>query len=91
MSVFAAGGAAVVTVGETPVLRDSGITHPHMLMVADPDLMAYLSKVTDAIHRHQAHASIELCHGGAASPDITTAASRLWVRQKVYVLLTGLL
>ena len=64
---LAAGGAAVVTVGETPVLRDSGITHPHMLMIADPDLMAYLSKVTDAIHRHQAHASIELCHGGAAS------------------------
>ena len=63
----AAGGAAIVTVGETPVLSTTGPTQHHMLAIDDPDIMPHLAKVADAIHQHGAYASIELSHGGAGS------------------------
>lgn len=63
----AAGGAAIVTVGETPVLSSTGPTQHHMLAIDDPDIMPHLAKVADAIHQQGAYASIELSHGGAGS------------------------
>lgn len=63
----AAGGASVITVGETPVLSTTGPTQRHMLDICDPEIMPYLAKVADAIHQHDAYASIELSHGGAGS------------------------
>lgn len=63
----AAGGAAVVTLGETPVIFATGPTQHHMLNIEDPDIMPWLCKAADAIHQQGACASIELCHGGSAS------------------------
>lgn len=63
----AAGGAAVVTIGETPVIFATGPTQHHMLNIEDPDVMPWLCKVADAIHQQGACASIELCHGGSGS------------------------
>jgi len=61
----AAGGAAIVTIGETPVIFATGPTQHHMLNIEDPDSMPWLAKVADAIHQQGAMASLELCHGGA--------------------------
>lgn len=66
----AAGGAAIITVGETPVLSTTGPTQHHMLAIDDPDIMPHLAKVADAIHQHGACASIELSHGGAGSMEM---------------------
>ena len=63
----AAGGAAVVTIGETPVIFKTGPTQHHMLNIEDPDIMPWLCKAADAIHQQGACASLELCHGGCGS------------------------
>jgi 2,4-dienoyl-CoA reductase-like NADH-dependent reductase (Old Yellow Enzyme family)/thioredoxin reductase len=60
----AAGGCAVVTVGDSIVESPTGRSHPMQIALDDPDVAPSLKMCADAIHSHGAHASIELDHGG---------------------------
>jgi 2,4-dienoyl-CoA reductase-like NADH-dependent reductase (Old Yellow Enzyme family)/thioredoxin reductase len=60
----AAGGAAVITVGDSIVESSTGRSHPLQIALDDPDSVPSLKMCADAIHSHSAHASIELDHGG---------------------------
>jgi 2,4-dienoyl-CoA reductase-like NADH-dependent reductase (Old Yellow Enzyme family)/thioredoxin reductase len=62
--VKARGGAGIVTVGETAVDADYAPTHPCMLYLDNDNKISGLSRLTNAIHRYGALASIEMCHGG---------------------------
>lgn len=64
---FAAGGAALVTIGESIIRTNNGKTHSQQLMLGDPASGHYLQRVADAIHSHGALADIEISHGGAMS------------------------
>jgi 2,4-dienoyl-CoA reductase-like NADH-dependent reductase (Old Yellow Enzyme family)/thioredoxin reductase len=67
----AKGGAGIVTVGESAVDSDYGITHAGQLFLDHDNKIPGLSRLADAIHRHGALASIELCHGGGQTlPDL---------------------
>lgn len=59
----AKGGAAQVTVGDTPVDEDHGVTIPRHLVLT-PSNLPRLSELARAIKSHGAVASIELNHGG---------------------------
>ncbi|MBP2645802.1 MAG: NADH:flavin oxidoreductase, Old yellow enzyme family [Firmicutes bacterium] len=61
----AKGGAAVVTLGESIVSMKNGKTHNQMVLVNDPKIFPTLANVVEAIHRHNALASIQISHGGA--------------------------
>ena len=64
----AAGGCAVVTVGESIVRIADGRSHPRQIPLDDPDEAGGLSRLADAIHAHGAYASIQLSHGGGLCP-----------------------
>ena len=59
----AKGGAAVVTVGDTPVDMEHAATNPRSFNLSYESL-PYLSELAMAIHEHGAIASLELNHGG---------------------------
>ena len=59
----AAGGAAQVTVGDTPVDEEHGTTIPRHLVLVSSNLPR-LSELARAINSHGAVSSIELNHGG---------------------------
>ena len=61
----AAGGAAVVCVGEVIVDLANGKSHPEQIGIDDPRNSSAFCKLVDAIHSHGAAASAELDHGGA--------------------------
>jgi 2,4-dienoyl-CoA reductase-like NADH-dependent reductase (Old Yellow Enzyme family)/thioredoxin reductase len=61
----AAGGCALVTVGDSIVDTPTGKSHPMQIALDSPDSVPSLKACADAIHAHNAHASIELDHGGA--------------------------
>lgn len=64
----AAGGCAVVTVGESIVRIADGRSHPKQIPLDDPDEVTGLTRLADAIHSHGAYASIQLSHGGGLCP-----------------------
>ena len=67
---LAAGGAAVVTIGESIVRTTNGKTHDQMIMLGREEVRPSLIKVAEAIHSHGALANIEISHGGAmADPE----------------------
>lgn len=61
----AAGGAAVVCVGEIIVDLENGQSHPQQIGIDDPGNSTTFCQLVDAIHSHGAAASAELDHGGA--------------------------
>ena len=61
----AAGGAALVTVGDVIVDLDTGRSHPQQMGINDPGALPGLVAMAEAIHAGGAAASIELDHGGA--------------------------
>ena len=66
----AAGGAALVTVGDVIVDLDTGRSHPQQVGINDPSALPYLIAVADAIHSQGAAAGVEIDHGGAlCSPE----------------------
>ena len=66
----AAGGCAVVTVGDVIVDLDTGRSHPQQVGLDDPGAIPYLVQMAEAIHAGGAAASIEIDHGGAlCAPD----------------------
>lgn len=64
----AAGGAAIVPVGDVIVDLDTGRSHPQQVGVNDPSAVPYLIEICDAIHSQGAAASVEIDHGGALCP-----------------------
>ena len=60
----AAGGAAVVTLGESIVDTPTGRSHDRQVAMDDPHILPCLSRTVDAINRGGAVANIELSHGG---------------------------
>ena len=66
----AAGGCALVTVGDVIVDLDTGRSHPQQVGLDDPGAIPYLVKMAEVIHAGGAAASIEIDHGGAlCAPD----------------------
>ena len=59
-SAFAKGGAGIVTVGDSPVTQEYANENHFVVNLADPYIVHGLVKLTDAIHRYGAIASIEL-------------------------------
>ncbi len=60
----ARGGAAIVTVGESPVDGDYAVSHLGQLNIGDDKMIPWLCNLADAIKQYGAVASLELCHGG---------------------------
>lgn len=67
---LAAGGAAVVTLGESIIRNTNGMTHAQQIRFDNPDAFFSLKRVTDAIHAHGALANIEISHGGCMADAI---------------------
>lgn len=61
----AAGGVALVCVGDVLVDKSTGRSHPQQVGLDDPGAVPYLVKMADAIHSGGAAAEIEIDHGGA--------------------------
>ncbi len=64
---LAAGGAAVVTLGESIVGTSNGMTHAQQINFANPAVPYYLQKMADIVHARGALIDIELSHGGFMS------------------------
>ena len=60
----AKGGAAAVALGDSIVDTETGHTHPHKILMDDPDAVPSLSALARDIRRHGAIPSLELNHGG---------------------------
>ncbi len=67
---LAAGGAALITLGESIVASDNGMTHLQQIRFDNPDVPFSLQRIADAIHAHDALISIEISHGGAMADSI---------------------
>lgn len=63
----AAGGAAIVTIGESLVCSKTGKAHGRMIPLDDEEVLPTLIDCIDEIKRHGAIASIELVHAGRRS------------------------
>jgi 2,4-dienoyl-CoA reductase-like NADH-dependent reductase (Old Yellow Enzyme family)/thioredoxin reductase len=61
---IAKGGAAVITMGETPIDRESAPAHEYSFNVGNDKAIHGLSDVVEAVHRYGAKLSIELNHSG---------------------------
>lgn len=64
---LAAGGAAVVTLGESIVGTKNGMTHSQMINFDNPAITYSLQKMADLVHARGALLNIEISHGGALS------------------------
>ncbi len=62
---LAAGGAAVVTLGEAIVGTSNGMTHDQQIRFDNPAVPYYLKKMADMIHARGALIDIEISHGGS--------------------------
>ncbi|MFC6786226.1 NADH:flavin oxidoreductase [Halobaculum halobium] len=65
----AAAGAGLVCQGATIVRGEGGCAAPGMTRVHDPDFVADLDRLTDAIHAHGGRIAIQLEHGGLRSME----------------------
>ncbi len=63
----AIGGAASVCIGDVMVDSEIGVSNGEHIHLDDPSNRPYLTKLSDAITRHGAVASMELSHGGNAA------------------------
>ena len=72
----AASGAGLVFQGASIVTPEGGCAAPNMTRVHDPDFVARLSRLTDAIHDHGGRIFLQLSHGGLRSLDLWHAEHR---------------
>ncbi|KTG10067.1 NADH-dependent flavin oxidoreductase [Haloprofundus marisrubri] len=72
----AAAGAGLVCQGATIVRGEGGCAAPGMTRVHDPEFVAELSTLTDAIHAHGSRIAIQLEHGGLRSMETWHAGYR---------------
>ncbi|NLA86913.1 MAG: 2-enoate reductase, partial [Clostridiales bacterium] len=74
----AMGGAASVCIGDAVVDSQSGLAIGNHILLDDPKARHTLSKLSDAITRHGAIASIELCHGGRSAKISYDAGHKIY-------------
>ena len=67
---LAAGGAALITLGESIVASNNGMTHLQQIRFDNPDVPFSLQSIADAVHAHDTLISIEISHGGAMADSI---------------------
>ena len=72
----AASGAGLLHQGATIVRKTGGCAAPGMTRVADPDFVARLERLTDAIHAHGGAIAIQLEYGGLRSMEVWHAGYR---------------
>ncbi|WP_134671463.1 oxidoreductase [Halorussus marinus] len=72
----AAAGAGLVCQGATIVREEGGCAAPGMTSVADPEFVARLARLTDAIHDHGGRIFVQLEHGGLRSMETWHAEYR---------------
>ncbi|QLG61603.1 oxidoreductase [Halorarum salinum] len=65
----AAAGAGLVCQGATIVRPEGGCAAPGMTRVHDPDFVADLERLTEAVHAHGGRIAIQLEHGGLRSME----------------------
>ncbi|WP_313693945.1 NADH:flavin oxidoreductase [Halorarum halobium] len=65
----AAAGAGLVCQGATIVRPEGGCAAPGMTRVHDPEFVAELERLTDAIHAHGGKIAVQLEHGGLRSME----------------------
>jgi 2,4-dienoyl-CoA reductase-like NADH-dependent reductase (Old Yellow Enzyme family) len=70
----AASGAGLLFQGASIVSPEGGCAAPNMTRVCDPAFVAELSRLTDAVHAHDARIFIQLAHGGLRSLEAWHAA-----------------
>lgn len=64
-------GSAIITIGATPIDRESGIDYDSELNVTSDDMICGLRKLSEAAHIHGARISAELMHAGrGADPKL---------------------
>ena len=64
-------GSSIVTVGATPIDRESGIDYSRALRVTSDSMICGLRKLSEAAHIHGAKLSAELMHAGrGADPKL---------------------
>ncbi|MBP1922512.1 2,4-dienoyl-CoA reductase-like NADH-dependent reductase (Old Yellow Enzyme family) [Halorubrum alkaliphilum] len=66
----AAAGAGLIHQGATIVTGEGGCAAPGMTRVHDPDFVAGLARLTDAVHAHGSRIAIQLEHGGLRSMEV---------------------
>jgi 2,4-dienoyl-CoA reductase-like NADH-dependent reductase (Old Yellow Enzyme family) len=69
-------GAGLIFQGATIVREDGGCAAPGMTRVHDPEFVAELSRLTDAVHDHGAKIFVQLEHGGLRSMETWHAQYR---------------
>jgi 2,4-dienoyl-CoA reductase-like NADH-dependent reductase (Old Yellow Enzyme family) len=62
-------GAGLVCQGATIVRGEGGCAAPGMTRVHDPEFVADLSRLTDAVHEHGGRIALQLEHGGLRSME----------------------
>ncbi len=72
----AAAGAGLLCQGATIVRGEGGCAAPGMTRVHDPEFVARLERLTDAVHDHGARIAIQLEHGGLRSMETWHAEFR---------------
>ncbi|MDS0282806.1 NADH:flavin oxidoreductase [Haloarcula onubensis] len=72
----AASGVGLVFQGASIVTPEGGCAAPNMTRVHDPDFVARLERLTDAIHTHEGKIFLQLAHGGLRSMATWHAAYR---------------
>jgi len=63
----AASGVGLVFQGASIVTPEGGCAAPNMTRVHDPEFVARLERLTDAIHAHEGKIFLQLAHGGLRS------------------------
>ena len=69
-------GAGLIFQGASIVTESGGCAAPNMTRVHDPDFVARLSRLTDAVHDHGGRIFLQLSHGGLRSLDLWHAQHR---------------
>jgi len=72
----AASGVGLIFQGASIVSPESGCAAPNMTRVHDPEFVARLQRLTDAIHAHEGKIFIQLGHGGLRSLEVWHAEHR---------------
>ena len=73
----ARGGAAVVTIGDTPIDREHAATNPHSFNLSR-EALPFLSELAMVMHEGGAVASFELNHGGLVSTPEANFGGEGW-------------
>jgi 2,4-dienoyl-CoA reductase-like NADH-dependent reductase (Old Yellow Enzyme family)/NADPH-dependent 2,4-dienoyl-CoA reductase/sulfur reductase-like enzyme len=74
----AMGGAASVCVGDATVDSEIALANGYHIPLDDAEAAPHLNKLSDAITKHGAVASVELCHGGNAARASYAAGHKIY-------------